>query len=91
MRCLVGAAIVFTVWRFVELFVIFGFFTTIAAIELRVVVFLSTPRLSCFCDFVLVAVAQVGVVGAALPIAIHPAYIVGAGHDHSIGAIGLIT
>lgn len=88
---LVGAAVIFLIWRFIEFCIIFAFSAAITTIELWVVIFLSTPWLALFCNFILVAIAKFGIFWASLTIAIDPAYVVGAGLGHYIGTIGLIT
>ena len=84
-------AVIFLVWRFVELLIIFVSSAAIAAIQLGIVVFLAAPCFSLFCYFVLEAIAKFGVICASLSIAVDPAPVVGAGNSHSFGAIGLIT
>ena len=91
MLLLMGTAVIFLVWRFIKLLIIFVSSTAVAAIQLRIVVFLAAPCFSWPCYFVLVAVAKGGVIWASLSIAVDPAPVVGAGNGHSFGAIGLIT
>jgi hypothetical protein len=46
MLLLVGTAVIFLVWRFIKLLIIFVSSTAVAAIQLRIVVFLAAPCFS---------------------------------------------